>query len=926
MIKVSLFAGSSEELGPRVIPLFGPADAVFEKTAAPQLLPEVVGYISKLHPRNDAQYVLINAMGAGEFYGSNVNGDYFSEASLIHAPDDWTHNPLIDRIKAKDWGYGYPTFYYAKPFLHHRNKPTHPHFGEIELAAWNPCMKRVELIARVDKDLCDNNGGTGIWDKLRAGDYPDVSMGCFPAGNLVTMEDGTRRPIEKIKVGDFVLTHRGRARRVTELHRRMYRGRLHTIRAEAHETITTTHRHAFWAIPAGQARHSDRWLKDPAINPDWVHAGCLDKHYLLEPVLEETLTPDYATRSFCRLLGYYLAEGCVLRDKSGNAVAVEFTTHVDDAIHGEIVELCEDFGTKNLPHTTPHPVSEKARRITVFDSRLALLCLEHAGGYANRKKLSSQALRWDPAMQREILGAYANGDGCATKLGALLLSTASTDLAWQWMALLPRLGIVASIQNLEHKAGSGFSAHTTYEWVIHIGKQWSRTLSDVTVKATTTDTLKTKLSRPIIDGYVLTPIRTNTAIETEIEVFNLEVEEDASYLVAGLAVHNCRVPFDTCSICLDWDTYRKAQATFDPKRHAHPGMAVLEWHKKKSIRGVSITRKDYCQHALRMMNKILPDGRKVFVYNDYPRFFDISFVFIGADKTAKVMMKIAGDQKKFWSLGGAELAEQLGYEEESKAAEGDTIKVAFLKGAKNKSSEITKDVVPSQFAGKAVPLLTRGEPDLPRDVLDALGCQPLTNSLSTTAGLGIILRPREFQRVVLTNLGQSNLADEYEQKNVVFPRSGDSSPVDMGTDFFSSGLARMLLPLLADRSLIAPMIEQRVLIVLSTSPEQKKNPSSHSSDLLRKMGSAYNTYRTGVMDLVSNAQSLIASATSPEETALHKIAHAPVEETFTPLSAAYIKLAFWDEVGLGVSTAGAVEPSQARVTTEKGHPSRNAWH
>jgi hypothetical protein len=133
--------------------------------------------------------------------------------------------------------------------------------------------------------------------------------------------------------------------------------------------------------------------------------------------------------------------------------------------------------------------------------------------------------------------------------------------------------------------------------------------------------------------------------------------------------------------------------------------------------------------------------------------------------------------------GSAEVAESLGYKDEKPE---DEIKVAFIgKDAKNKEGEITKDVVPSQFAGKAVPLLTRGEPDLPRDVLDALGCQPLANSLSTATGLGIILRPREFQRVVLTNMGKGQLADEYDSSNVVFPRSADSSPVDMGPDFLA---------------------------------------------------------------------------------------------------------------------------------------------
>ena len=48
-----------------------------------------------------------------------------------------------------------------------------------------------------------------------------------------------------------------------------------------------------------------------------------------------------------------------------------------------------------------------------------------------------------------------------------------------------------------------------------------------------------------------------------------------------------------------------------------------------------------------MPGKILPDGRKVFVYNHYPRFFDISFVFIGADRTSFVLEKIASGAGAF---------------------------------------------------------------------------------------------------------------------------------------------------------------------------------------------------------------------------------------------------------------------------------------
>lgn len=567
MIKTSFFSRHSG-YGPAAIPLFTGADEYFEKFASPDLLPEVVRYIHSLRPRNDAQYVLLNAMGAGEFWGSNVNGDYFPEAALIHAPDDWTGNPLLDREKAKTWGYGYPTFYMAHPYAHHRNKDASRAFGEVELALWNKRMKRVELVTRVDKDKCDAFGGTGVWDKLKSGQYPDVSMGC-------------------------------------------------------------------------------------------------------------------------------------------------------------------------------------------------------------------------------------------------------------------------------------------------------------------------------------------------------------------------KVPFDTCSICLDWDTYRKAMETFDKDRHSTPGVAILEFHKelkaknKHGIRGLSITRADYCDHALKSMSKILPDGRKIFVYNDYPKFFDISFVFIGADKTAKVMLKIADGEEKLWSLPSAEVAEKLGYteeeqEEKTASVDEEALKTAFLgKAAKLKKSEIVKDTIPSQFAGKAVPMLTRHEPDLPEEVLDALASRPLGESLSTTAGLGMVLRPREFQRIVLVRSGQRDMADELERDGIVFPKSEEADPISLHPSLFHSAIAKLLLPLLSARSAFGPEVERRVLIIIGKgSPEGgKKTVPSHSSELLRKIGSAYTGYRQAVLQLAPEVQDMLDRSGLPD-VGLKKLAQSHVNELFTSLSAAYLKNAFLDEVGCS---------KQASAGVERGLPSRNTW-
>ena len=59
------------------------------------------------------------------------------------------------------------------------------------------------------------------------------------------------------------------------------------------------------------------------------------------------------------------------------------------------------------------------------------------------------------------------------------------------------------------------------------------------------------------------------------------------------------------------------------------------------------TRAQYCEHALRSLRKVLPDGRKVAVLNPSPKFFDISFVFRPADPTGWMLKKVAGDEGPF---------------------------------------------------------------------------------------------------------------------------------------------------------------------------------------------------------------------------------------------------------------------------------------
>ena len=114
---------------------------------------EIQQFIGGLVPDPKFIYLHVIAMGAGEYYGCNKNGDYFPERSLKMYHHTFEQN--------------------AKVFKEHQNKSTDPDYGHVPKSWYNPEMHRVELILAVDKQ---KDPETVI--RIERGELPEVSMGC----------------------------------------------------------------------------------------------------------------------------------------------------------------------------------------------------------------------------------------------------------------------------------------------------------------------------------------------------------------------------------------------------------------------------------------------------------------------------------------------------------------------------------------------------------------------------------------------------------------------------------------------------------------------------------------------------------------------------------------------------------------------------
>jgi hypothetical protein len=207
------------------------------------------------------------------------------------------------------------------------------------------------------------------------------------------------------------------------------------------------------------------------------------------------------------------------------------------------------------------------------------------------------------------------------------------------------------------------------------------------------------------------------------------------------------------------------------------------------------TRAQYCDHTKYSMNKLMPDGRKVYVINKTPKFFDISFVRIPADRTAYVMAKVASSENV---ISSAEKAEKMGIKEAD-----------IVKKIEGKVENISSD--PKR-------LIVDTQPSMPQSLMKSLVKQSSLNSvLSTLMGLRIMPTRDEFQKLALYSVGKDSLAEKYSQQGMVFTVDESTEPIfadDLGPSFFSEKLAKEILTYedyISKAPLTKPVVMNRII-------------------------------------------------------------------------------------------------------------------
>ncbi len=389
--------------------------------------------------------------------------------------------------------------------------------------------------------------------------------GCFVAGTSVLTDRGVIQ-IENVEPGDEVLTHEGRYRSVKNTQLRSYSGNLHTLTVvgQPHEKITATDEHPFLVVKRilpNERNHvwEPNWLPIKqiqkgdylAIPISQVYEVNDEINYLIPIGLgghgwvgEELVIP--CSEELFRLIGYYLAEGSISGGYYLNFSFSELERSYIDDVKDLITKVFRVTSFSESAQPKNHGVSVVVRSVR--------LCrfFEQFGTHSSEKNVPAWVMNESIEKQKQLILGWFRGDGNYyrknNKSGfkeVFRICTVSNTLANQGRMILARIGIASSLNaNRRVKRQTMFTIIVGGEYMIAFGelvdrpvqlKMWGR-------KHATFFHLDSK--------YMYVPVKKVEISEVlSTSVYNFAVEEDESYVVGGVAVHNCTAPsFSTGSL------------------------------------------------------------------------------------------------------------------------------------------------------------------------------------------------------------------------------------------------------------------------------------------------------------------------------------------------------------------------------------------
>lgn len=359
-------------------------------------------------------------------------------------------------------------------------------------------------------------------------DYLIGGSPCFTKGHLVLTADGYK-DVSEIQVGDMVLTHRGRYRKVIRTNKR--EADIVDVRIMGYPVFHTTAEHPFYTLELRKAtwdeyknRKSWRVFSN---EPKWTKAIELKpKTHFCGQLIGKSAEINAADidEELAYILGRYVADGYIRKSKrQGRQNSYQYQVML--SIGASKIKQFKKNVTQR--HFSCYEHTESVYRVCF--SSMELLNFIEQNGFgkgASNKAIPEFIYNLPKEIQLAFLSGYMDGDGHIGEY-QYCASTVSPKLAFGLQRLVTQIygvnvGVTVCSNDRPHKIGDR-EIHSNYPLYTVIWKE----------------SIKKQSVAHIQDGIVWTQVKNVCKTLHSDIVYNIEVDEDNSYTVNNVIVHNC---------------------------------------------------------------------------------------------------------------------------------------------------------------------------------------------------------------------------------------------------------------------------------------------------------------------------------------------------------------------------------------------------
>lgn len=429
-------------------------------------------------------------------------------------------------------------------------------FPNLKRMYSEPILKDVNELPFAARDLIDIKSY-----KYKLGDTPTATFytqyGCYyecsycvhPSSHIIT-SDGMKK-ITEVNIGDLVLTHKGRFRRIVNKFEKQYDGDIVTVKTkggsdEEFQTSTTVDheyftRHLGYGTISTNNKNARLLTHFGKVRAENLKIGQIHRasEYIIFPRIKEikdleqiftsveffnttTLVNYPVNYDLMKVIGYYLAEGSIRVSSKRGTHAVVFSfgkSEKEERYAMELIDALNKLGIKSLLG------NYSGWRVSVDSVKFARFIENNFGRYSFKKHIPLWMKLLPPEKLDVMFNCYINGDGHRykkiVKFQRIVARTVSKQLALDMRDISLKLGYTCGIVTHTNKPiiqGRNVNIHKTYVCAFTPSERNAIRNDNEYMYLAVKDIIRSKYNGPVYD---------------------IEVEEDHSYCTPLHCISNC---------------------------------------------------------------------------------------------------------------------------------------------------------------------------------------------------------------------------------------------------------------------------------------------------------------------------------------------------------------------------------------------------